>query len=94
MILILNTDNVIVNIVDTIQTVQNGILTTKGEQSCIYGDNTLTTETIEIVPSNVIPQKYKYINSEFVLNTEYLPYISNEDRMQALEEAILALGGL
>lgn len=50
---------------------------------------------VENIPEKVVPLKYKYVNSEFVENEDYVEYHSEEDRISALEDMInmLLLGG-
>lgn len=47
------------------------------------------------IPEEVKEQEYKYIDGEFVENEEYVPYVSDEARIEALEDMVnmLLLGG-
>ena len=49
---------------------------------------------IENIPP-IQPYEYKYINGMFVINEDYKPYISDEERISALEDMVnmLLLGG-
>ena len=54
-----------------------------------------TVVEVEEVPEDVEPVKYKYEDGKFVENEEYVPYISPEERIEALEDMVnmLLLGG-
>lgn len=66
MILIDKDTKVLVDIVDTIEEVINGLLITKGEYQCIYA-SCIELEVFDVVvPEGIEIQKYIYIDGEFV----------------------------
>ena len=48
------------------------------------------------IPEEVKVEEYKYVDGAFVVNEEYVPYISPEDRVAALEDMVnmLLMGGM
>jgi hypothetical protein len=55
-------------------------------------------ETIMVDIENIPPiqtYEYKYVNGEFVINEDYTPYVSDTERIAALEDMVnmLLLGG-
>lgn len=58
-------------------------------------DGEITMVEIAEVPEEVKEQEYKYVDGEFVVNEDYVPYISDADRIAALEDMVnmLLLGG-
>lgn len=77
-------DDVIVYIANTAETVSNGILV---DNDMVFGnaDQYHVFENV-IVPEVVNPQEYKYTTAGgFVKNNGYVPYVSPDDRVTALE---------
>lgn len=50
---------------------------------------------VDEIPEEVKPFEYKYVDGEFVENEDYVPYVSDEARIEALEDMVnmLLLGG-
>lgn len=48
----------------------------------------ITVVDLESIPEEVKPHEYKYVDGEFVINEEYVPYISQEERITMLEEMV------
>lgn len=46
----------------------------------------------EILTEDIVAEKYKYNGLIFELNTEYKPYVSEEQKINNLQEQITALG--
>jgi hypothetical protein len=66
MILIDKNSKVLVDIVDTVEEVSNGLLITKGEYQCIYA-SCIELDVFDIEPPEGVEiQKYKYIDEQFV----------------------------
>jgi hypothetical protein len=66
MVLVEKNTKVLVDIVDTTEQVENGLLITKGEEKYIYA-SVIELEVIDVeVPEGIEIQKYKYIDGEFV----------------------------
>lgn len=47
------------------------------------------------IPEEVKTFEYKYVDGEFIVNEDYIPYISDAERIAALEDMVnmLLLGG-
>ena len=43
---------------------------------------------VDTIPEEVKAQEYKYVDGAFVVNEDYVPYISPEDRIAALEDMV------
>lgn len=56
----------------------------------------ITMVEVKEIPAEVKEQEYKYVDGEFVINEEYVPYVSPEDRVAALEDMVnmLLMGGM
>ena len=48
----------------------------------------ITMIEVTEVPEGVEAEKYKYVDGAFVINEEYVPYVSPEDRIAMLEDVI------
>ncbi len=96
--IIVDSDNVLVDIVDSTEEVSNGIKVIKGNQEYVYADTlNLLEYDVDEIPSLVCPQKYLYENGEFVFNPNYRLSVEeiNEQRLADLEIAMAAiLGGV
>ena len=55
--------------------------------ACMAGREIKMVEVVE-VPAEVKEQEYKYVNGEFIINEEYVPYVSPEERIAMLEDVI------
>lgn len=62
--------------------------------ACMNDGEFTLVEVVEF-PIGVKEQEYKYVDGEFVVNEDYVPYISDADRIAALEDMVnmLLLGG-
>lgn len=51
---------------------------------------------VDKIPEEVVPQQYKYVNNEFIINEDYTPYVSPEERLTMLEDVVnmILLGGI
>lgn len=56
----------------------------------------ITMIDVENIPEEVEPNKYKYMNGEFVENENFVEYHSEQERISALEDMInmLLMGGM
>jgi hypothetical protein len=77
-------NDVIVAIAFTTEIVSNGILV---DNSTIFGDSKLYNVFENVtVPEGVKAQEHKYTKaSGFVKNEDYVPYVSSDERVTALE---------
>jgi len=67
MILVDKETKILVDIVDTTQEVENGLLITKGEQKYIYASLVIELAVFDVeVPEGVEIQMYKYIDGQFI----------------------------
>ena len=48
----------------------------------------ITMVTVRSVPAEVKAEEYKYVDGAFVINEEYVPYVSQEERIAMLEDVI------
>ena len=55
--------------------------------ACMNNGEIRMIEVAEI-PTEVKEHEYKYVNGAFVVNEEYVPYVSPEDRIAMLEDVI------
>ena len=49
---------------------------------------------VETVPAGVSTRTHKYIDGEFVENEDYIPYIPDKERIEALEDMVNILLGV
>ena len=58
-------------------------------------DGEITLVEVAELPEEVKEQEYKYVDGAFVINEDYVPYVSEQDRISALEDMVnmLLLGG-
>lgn len=63
--------------------------------ACMAGMEIRMIEVAE-VPAEVKEQEYKYVDGKFVINEDFVPYVSPEDRVAALEDMVnmLLMGGM
>ena len=55
--------------------------------ACMAGREIRMIEVAE-TPAEIKEQEYKYVDGEFVVNEEYVPYVSPEDRITMLEDVM------
>ena len=55
--------------------------------ACMAGMEITMIEVAE-VPAEVKAEEYKYVDGAFVINEEYVPYVSPEERIAMLEDVI------
>ena len=55
--------------------------------ACMAGMEIRMVEVADI-PAEVKTEEYKYENGTFVINEEYVPYVSPEDRIAMLEDVM------
>lgn len=55
--------------------------------ACMAGMEIRMIEVAEI-PVEVKEHEYKYVDGEFVINEEYVPYVSPEERIAMLEDVM------
>lgn len=55
--------------------------------ACMNNGEITMVEVAEI-PEEVKVEEYKYVDGEFVINEEFVPYVSPEDRIAMLEDVI------
>ena len=48
----------------------------------------ITMVEVDNVPEEVKAEEYKYVDGAFVINEEYVPYVSPEERITMLEDVI------
>lgn len=56
----------------------------------------ITMIEVAEIPEEVKAEEYKYVDGKFVINEEFIPYVSPEDRVAALEDMVnmLLMGGM
>ena len=65
------------------------------KNTACMNDGEITLVEVSEVPAEVKENEYKYVDGEFIVNENYVPYISDADRISALEDMVnmLLLGG-
>jgi hypothetical protein len=75
MIVLIDKNNVIIDIVESAQTVENGLQVTKNKQTYIYA-SVLSKDFSQIekdnIPDGVNAQAYKLVEGEYVVNPDYV----------------------
>lgn len=63
--------------------------------ACMAGMEIRMIEVAEI-PEEVKAEEYKYVDGAFIINEEYVPYVSPDERIAALEDMVnmLLMGGM
>ena len=63
--------------------------------ACMAGMEIRMIEVAEI-PEEVKTEEYKYVDGAFIINEEYVPYVSPDERIAALEDMVnmLLMGGM
>lgn len=51
-------------------------------------DGEITMVEVAEIPEEVKEQEYKYVDGAFVINEEFVPYVSPEERIAMLEDVI------
>lgn len=51
-------------------------------------DGEITLVEVAEIPEEVKEQEYKYVDGAFVINEDYVPYVSPEERIAMLEDVI------
>ena len=51
-------------------------------------DGEITMVEVAEVPAEVKANEYKYVDGAFIINEEYVPYVSTEERIAMLEDVI------
>ena len=56
----------------------------------------ITMIEVDEIPTEVKEQEYKYVDGAFVVNEEFVPYVSSEERIAMLEDMVnmLLMGGM
>lgn len=87
-ILLLNSDNIIIDIVDNIEQVENGYKVYNSGLEYIYTEE-LTQKYTATIPDDAVPLKYKYVDNKFVLNPGYVePIVGAEVTKEELQQKI------
>lgn len=60
----------------------------KTANSAVMANQGFILIDIDTIPEEVKPYQYKYENNQFTINESYVPYISPEDRIAALEDMV------
>jgi hypothetical protein len=66
------------------------------EKNVAYmNDGEIRLVEVSEVPEEVKELEYKYVDGEFIINKDYVPYVSDKERIEALEDMVnmLLLGG-
>lgn len=58
--------------------------------ACMNNGEIILVE-VENIPEEVKPEEYKYVDGAFIINEEFVPYVSPEDRIALLEDAFNAM---
>lgn len=48
----------------------------------------ITMIEVDEIPAEVKEQEYKYVDGAFVVNEEFVPYVSSEERISMLEDMV------
>lgn len=48
----------------------------------------ITMIEVDEIPAEVKEQEYKYVDGAFVVNEEFVPYVSSEERIAMLEDMV------
>ena len=48
----------------------------------------ITMIEVDEIPTEVKEQEYKYVDGAFVVNEEFVPYVSSEERIAMLEDMV------
>ena len=59
----------------------------KANMACMNDGEIVMVEVAEI-PAEVKAHEYKFVDGAFVINEEFVPYVSPEDRIAMLEDVI------
>lgn len=86
-------DNVIIHMTTGMVIEEDGMYISVDEQLKIPQKIAAHKYEVEIVPEEVAPIKYCYINDTFSKNPNYKEIYSSEDRISALEDVVNMLLG-
>lgn len=86
--LLLNSSNVIIDIADEMEAVSNGILV-RGD--IVYGEANLSIHEVMSIPQGVKPQRYKFVNGDFIVNEDYVEPINTEQEIRDLKDEVAFL---
>jgi len=95
-VLIDKNTNVIIDIKEKAEMVDNGL----DVGDVVYGCyDIITVYEVESVPENVKPQKYKYIDGNFIVNSDYKEFVTFESqqiKIDLIQKALddLIMGGM
>ena len=67
----------------------------KEANTAVMNDGEIIMVEVDNMPA-IQSHEYKYVDGEFVINEDYVPFVSTEDRIAMLEDVIneMLLGGL
>lgn len=86
-------DNVIIHMTTGTVIEENGMYVSVDEQTKIPQKIAAHKYEVEIVPEEVAPIKYCYVDDTFSLNPNYKEFYSDEERISALEDVVNTLLG-
>lgn len=86
-------DNVIIHMTTGMIIEENGMYISVDEQLKIPQKIAAHKYEVEIVPEEVAPIKYCYVDDTFSLNPNYKEFYSDEERISALEDVVNTLLG-
>ncbi|GAA0181425.1 hypothetical protein SH2C18_39610 [Clostridium sediminicola] len=85
--ILMDKDNIIIEINESIETVSNGIKV----NGMVYGVPTMHIAEIDKMPEGIEVRKYKYVDGEFSLNENYVEPIDTETEIINLKAQISEL---
>lgn len=86
-------DNVIIHMTTGMVIEENGMYISVDKQLKIPQKIAAHKYEVEIVPEEVAPIKYCYVDDTFSLNPNYKEFYSDEERISALEDVVNTLLG-
>ena len=86
-------DNVIIHMTTGMVIEEDGMYISVDEQLKIPQKIAAHKYEVEIVPEEVAPIKYCYVDGTFSLNPNYKEFYSEEERISALEDVVNTLLG-
>lgn len=86
-------DNVIIHMTTGMVIEEDGMYISVDEQLKIPQKIAAHKYEVEIVPEEVAPIKYCYVDDTFSLNPNYKEFYSDEERISALEDVVNTLLG-
>ena len=93
MYILIDAENVLITMSKDVteDSTEQGVVWMNGAGYGLTGQQVLE---IENIPEYVVPDKYKYVNGEFIINTEYRDEADLETRLQEVDQAILEISTL